>query len=55
MLVVAGQAHHEELQPAETTAAAQTSANQAPAKQDVDDGKARFTCCGFGGKKSGKK
>ena len=59
----------DEIQPAEaaanSTSAPQpicvptaTSGNQPAAKkvvQEADEGKARFVCCGFGGKKAGSK
>ena len=42
---------------AATPTAPATAATQPPAKRimEADDGKARFVCCGFGGKKAGSK
>ena len=40
-----------------TTGAAPAAAGQPPARRiaESDDGKARFVCCSFGGRKAGKK
>lgn len=60
-----GQRVDDEIQPAEASAAvtsepmATSARGKQPAPrrvvQETDDGKARFVCCGFGGKKAGSR